>query len=184
MSENANNNNMALAVSRRGLLKFSLMGSAMLATAGVTASLTGCSSSMPQDGYKVLRKEDVAFLSAAIPVVMQGTFAADKVAESTLITLKSFDHSLAHFSPEVLKLIQQLFDVLGMSITRGPLTGVWGGWENASPTEIANFLERWKNSAIGLLNMGYGSLTQLIPMAWYGNPEAWGHCGYPGPPTI
>ncbi|MCJ8170479.1 twin-arginine translocation pathway signal protein [Atopomonas sediminilitoris] len=180
----SNNHNLALAVSRRGLLKFSLMGSAMLAAAGVTASLSGCSSSQPDTGYQVLRREDVSFLSALIPVVMQGTFVAGKEATATQLTLQAFDRNLAHFSPEVLKLMQQLLDVLGMAFTRGPLTGVWGSWDSASREEVTAFLERWKNSSISLLNMGYSSLVQLIPMAWYGQTEAWGHCGYPGPPTI
>jgi hypothetical protein len=41
-----------------------------------------------------------------------------------------------HLSPEMLKLTRQLFDVLGMAVTRGPLTGIWGSWENASGDEI------------------------------------------------
>ncbi|MGV8566314.1 twin-arginine translocation pathway signal protein, partial [Pseudomonas aeruginosa] len=27
-------------------------------------------------------------------------------------------------------------------------------------------------------------LMQLAMMAWYARPEAWAHCGYPGPPKI
>jgi hypothetical protein len=39
----------------------------------------------------------------------------------------------------MLKLTRQLFDVLGMAVTRGPLTGIWGSWENASGAEIRHF---------------------------------------------
>jgi hypothetical protein len=82
------------------------------------------------------------------------------------------------------KLTQQLFDVLGMGITRGPLTGIWGSWENASAEQIRNFLHRWENSYLNLLRMGQGSLLKLVIMAWYFRPAAWAHCGYPGPPKI
>ena len=37
---------------------------------------------------------------------------------------------------------------------------------------------------VGLLKMGYSSLLQLVMLAWYGQPESWGHCGYPGPPKV
>ena len=42
-------------LSRRGLLKVGLFGSAFLATAGVTASLSGCSASVPASGLATLR---------------------------------------------------------------------------------------------------------------------------------
>ncbi|MGH8434282.1 MAG: twin-arginine translocation pathway signal protein, partial [Pseudomonas sp.] len=41
-------------LSRRGLLKVGLFGTAFLATAGVTATLSGCSASTPASGLAVL----------------------------------------------------------------------------------------------------------------------------------
>jgi hypothetical protein len=77
-----------------------------------------------------------------------------------------------------------LFDVLALGLTRGPLTGVWGSWENASATDVRSFLNRWQNSSLGLLKMGHASILQLVMLAWYAQPESWAHCGYPGPPNI
>ena len=71
-----------------------------------------------------------------------------------------------------------------MPVTRGPLTGVWGRWENASPEQIESFLQRWQNSSLSLLKMGHGSLVQLVMMSWYECPQSWGACGYPGPPKL
>ena len=71
-----------------------------------------------------------------------------------------------------------------MTVTRGPLTGIWGSWENASPETMRHFLERWQNSSLSLLRMGHSSLQQMVMMAWYTRAESWGHCGYPGPPTV
>ena len=99
-------------------------------------------------------------------------------------TLQSLDYSLDHLSPELLKLTQQLFDVLALPITRGPLTGVWGSWDKASADDVRQFLARWQDSSIALLRMGHESLLKLVMMAWYSRQEAWAHCGYPGPPTI
>ena len=172
------------ALSRRGLLKFSLGASAFLATAGLSASLSGCSPSLSASGYAILRSGDLLFLRALIPVMLDGAVAVEKMPAAVGETLHCLDNGLNHLSPEMLKLTQQLFDVLGMSITRGPLTGIWGSWDNASADDIRHFLDRWENSSLSLLRMGHSSLMQLVMMAWYSRPESWAHCGYPGPPTV
>lgn len=172
----------AAHLSRRSLLKVGLVGTALLATAGVTASLSGCSSATPASGYAVLRLSDLPFLRALIPVVLEGAVPATSMGATVAATLKGMDRSLHAVSPELLKLTQQLFDVLGMAISRGPLTGVWGSWENAHPDDVRHFLDRWQNSSLSLLRMGHASLLQMVQMAWYAQPESWGHCGYPGPP--
>ncbi|WP_095112804.1 twin-arginine translocation pathway signal protein [Pseudomonas sp. Irchel 3H7] len=172
------------ALSRRGLLKFSLGATAFLATAGLGASLSGCSSSVAANGFVSLRDGDLLFLRALIPVMLDGALAAEKMPVAVEGTLKSLDYSLDHLSPEMLKLIRQLFDVLGMAVTRGPLTGIWGSWENASAEAMRHFLDRWENSSLSLLRMGHSSLQQMVMMAWYTRPESWAHCGYPGPPTV
>jgi len=172
------------SLSRRKLLKAGLFGTAFLATAGVTATLSGCSASTPASGFSILRETDLPFLRALIPVLLEGAVPPQKMPQAVDGTLQSIDYSLTRLSPEVLKLSVQLFDVLAMPITRGPLTGVWGNWENASATDVRQFLERWQNSSLGLLRMGHSSLQQLVLMNWYGRPESWAHCGYPGPPTV
>lgn len=172
------------ALSRRGLLKFSLGATAFLATAGLGASLSGCSSSVTANGFAALRDGDLLFLRALIPVMLVGAVASEKMPGAIDGTLKSLDYSLDHLSPEMLKLTRQLFDVLGMAVTRGPLTGIWGSWENAGPEAMRHFLERWQNSSLSLLRMGHSSLQQMVMMAWYTRAESWAHCGYPGPPAV
>ncbi|EXF92004.1 twin-arginine translocation pathway signal protein [Pseudomonas fluorescens HK44] len=172
------------ALTRRGLLKFSLCASAFLTTAGLGASLSGCSASTPASGFAILRGGDLPFLRALIPVMLDGAVAVEKLPAALEGTLQSLDHDLNHLSPEMLKLTRQLFDVLGMAITRGPLTGIWGHWENASSDDIRHFLQRWQNSSLSLLRMGHSSILQLVMMAWYKRAESWTRCGYPGPPTV
>ena len=172
------------ALSRRGLLKFSLGASAFLATVGLGASLSGCSPGQPATGLATLRDSDLPFLRSVIPVMLDGAVAVGQIPAATDATLGSLDSGLAHLSPAMLKLTHQLLDVLTLGITRGPLTGVWGPWENASADDIRQFLARWENSSLDLLRQGHSSLLQLVMMAWYSRPEAWAHCGYPGPPTV
>lgn len=171
-------------LSRRSLLKVGLLGTALLGTAGLTATLSGCSASTPKAGFAVLRETDLPFFQALIPVLLHGAVPTEQMPAAVSATLQNLDYSLNHVSPEMLKLTVQLFDVLALPITRGPLTGIWGSWANASPADMQAFLERWQNSSIGLLRMGHSSLLQLVMMAWYSRPESWAHCGYPGPPAV
>ncbi|MEX5687363.1 MULTISPECIES: twin-arginine translocation pathway signal protein [Pseudomonas] len=172
------------ALSRRGLLKFSLGASAFLATVGLGASLSGCSASTSASGFTILRSGDLLFLRALIPVMLDGAITLENMPAAVDQTLHCLDNGLNHLSPEMLKLTRQLFDVLGITVTRGPLTGIWGSWENASGEDIREFLDRWESSALSLLRMGHSSLQQLVMMAWYSRAESWAHCGYPGPPKV
>jgi hypothetical protein len=171
-------------LSRRGVLKLGLGATAFLSTAGVTASLSGCSSSTAAPGFSVLRASDLPFLRAAIPVMLDEALSNIQIPSAIEQTLQSLDHGLARLSPEMLKLTRQLLDVLAMGITRGPLTGIWGSWENADAGQIRHFLTRWENSSLNLLRQGHSSLLQLVLMAWYGRSESWAQCGYPGPPKV
>ncbi|MFJ4382994.1 twin-arginine translocation pathway signal protein [Pseudomonas sp. NPDC089408] len=159
---------------RRDLLRFSVGASAFLAG----ASLVGCSAQTAAPGFQTLRADDLPLLRALYPVVLAGTQATE-----TLV-LHSLDRKLAALSPEMLKLTRQLFDVLSLPLTRGPLTGVWGAWAQAGPAQVTAFLQRWQDSSLNLLRMGHASLLQLLQMAWYERPESWAACGYPGPPKI
>ncbi len=174
----------APVIGRRSLLKIGLLGSAVLATAGVTVALVDRFASAPAEGYQALRPADLPVLAALVPVMLEGAVELPRLADASAATVQGLDHQLAHLSPEMLKLTRQMLDVLALPVTRGPLTGIWGGWETASPEAVRNFLARWENSSLALLRMGHASLLQLVMMAWYARPESWARCGYPGPPTV
>lgn len=169
---------------RRDLLKIGLFGSAALAGAGLLGSLSGCGAERPANGFMQLRDSDLPMLRRLTPVVLEGAIPVSDTARAVTGTLASLDQGLAHLPPAVSKQVQQLFDLLSLPLTRGPLTGIWSGWEQAQDAEIQAFLQRWENSSLDLLRQGCASLQQMILMAWYGRTEAWAHCGYPGPPNI
>ncbi|UNG18373.1 twin-arginine translocation pathway signal protein [Stutzerimonas zhaodongensis] len=170
--------------SRRSLLRVGLFGSAALAGAGLIGSLSGCSAEQSAAGFVQLRESDLLMLRRLTPTILEGAVPESSMPDAVRGTLTSLDEGLAHLPPAVSKQVSQLFDLLSLPLTRGPLTGVWGGWEQAQDGEIQAFLQRWENSPIALLRQGHASLQQMILMAWYGRPESWRHCGYPGPPVI
>jgi len=52
-----------------------------------------------------------------------------------------------------------------------------------SPEQINDFLIGWRDSMIQPKRMGYVSLSKLIGISWYAQPESYASTGYPGPPT-
>lgn len=170
--------------SRRSLLRVGLFGSAALAGAGLLGSLSGCRAERSAAGFTQLRDSDLPMLQRLTPVLLEGAVPESNMPSAVQGTLTNLDQGLAHLSPAVLKQVQQLFDLLSLTLTRGPLTGIWGAWDQAQDGEVQAFLQRWENSSVALLRQGHASLQQMILMAWYGRPESWRHCGYPGPPVI
>lgn len=170
--------------SRRSFLKLSAASAATLSMLSLSASLTGCSSESASSGFLVLRSADIVCLSALLPVIYKGAVPAAQMGSHLHSTLGAIDNNLASFSPALRKLTLQLFDSLNNPLTRGPLTGVWCAWTQASTIDIQSFLNRWENSRFDLFKMGHNALLQLAMLAHYGQPSAWQHCGYPGPPRL
>lgn len=172
-------------INRRQLLKFGLLGSLVLAaTGGVAGLYHGFTRITPASGFIHLRDSDLPMLRRLVPVLLEGALPADNPTAAVEATLRGLDNSLHHLSPSMRKQSLQLFDLLSLDLTRGAATGVWRSWENATSEQVANFLSRWEHSRLALFRQGYGALNQAILLVWYGQPLAWAHCGYPGPPRF
>lgn len=167
---------------RRDFLKLSVVGAAALSTMSAGATVSGCSSSGPASGMKILRPEDVELLRALTPAVMKGKIAPGD-ATQIATTLQSFDRLMVDLSKPVVVGVLQAFDVLNMGLTRGLTTGQWAPWSKASLTDAESALARLRDSSIGLLNAIYAAVIRLIISAWYLIPENALTTGYPGPPT-
>jgi len=166
---------------RRDFLKLSMGGAAVLSTMSAGATLSGCTSSGPASGMKLLRAEDVELLRALTPAVMKGKVAPSDAAAIDQ-ALQSFDTLLVDLSEPVVAVVHEAFDLLSFGLTRGLTTGQWSAWSNASLEDAESALARLRDSGIGLLNAIYSAVTRLIISAWYLIPENAATTGYPGPP--
>lgn len=169
---------------RRDLLKLGLGASLALSTVGLTASLTGCTSERAAPEFQVLRASDLPLLSALYPVILGPHPALTQHPDAIAQALAQLDYSLAHTSPFVQKAVLDLFGLLSMPLTRGPLTGIWGDMSKASPEQLNTFVLRWRDSRFEMLRQGYNTLSKLLMMSWYALPLSWATTGYPGPPVI
>jgi hypothetical protein len=170
---------------RRSFLKLGTTSSVALTAVGITATLSGCSESLPENGsWRALRSQDRIMLTAIAPVMLKGTLPTESTAQKNAIDsmLESMDLMVFKLGPHNAKQLADLFTLLNFTATRGLTTGVWSKWENADEATIESFLNSWRESSLGLFNLGYNGLNKLINATWYGQKESWAAIGYPGPP--
>jgi len=168
---------------RRQFLKVGLLGSSILAAAGVAA--------INRDPELCvdclwLRKGDKQMLQALVPVMLAGALpdGGEHRQRSIDEVVTGVDFTIAHFPPAVRDEIRQLLWLLESSFMRPLFTGIWSDWPSTSEAEIQKFLKRWKGSGLDLLRVGYTALHDLIVGAWYANSGSWQRIGYPGPPRL
>lgn len=175
----------ALPTSRRGFLQLGLMGTATLALGSTVATLTGCTSKMEENSdYKFLTPTDREFFAALIPIVLNKGFPAkmdyDAAIRRTLLALDDLIYTLQYHNQFQMRL---LFNVLAVAPIRIAAGAAWASWQDMSPKQVDDFLISWRDSMIPIKRMGYVSLSKLIGISWYAQPEAYASSGYPGPPT-
>lgn len=175
----------ALPTSRRGFLQLGLMGTATLALGGAIATLTGCSAPMESNSeYQFLKPGDREFFAALIPVVLNkgfpGELSHDAAIKRTLLALDDLIYTLQYHNRTQMR---QLFDALSVAPIRVAAGAAWADWKDMSEAEVNDFLMSWRDSIIAPKRMGYVSLSKLIGISWYTQPESFVSTGYPGPPT-
>ena len=136
--------------------------------------------------YAVLRAKERTMLAAIAPVMLAGALPQESAARQRAITevVRGVDTAIRGLPPAVQSEVRDLFALLVFPVTRRVLAGVVKPWLDATPAEIAAFLERWRTSSFVLLRTAYRALQELIMAAWYGNAEAWSRISYPGPPVV
>lgn len=171
------------ALSRRAFLKTGLLGGLFLASGSSLALLTGCASSGPAAGFTFLRPQDVTLMRAIAPVTLTSALpVGDDLALDRVI--HQLDLFLAGTSPAAMAQITQLFDLLSLPPARYLLAGVHDEWSKASPADIEAFLQRWRDSRIGMLRAGYVGLVKMTTASWYLLPESWPAIGYQPPVRV
>ena len=180
-------------LSRRGFLRASALGAALLGIAGAGASLSSCAiaplghqevggQSQP---FRFLTEDDEALLLALAPALLAGALPADGAtrAASLAVTVATIDEAIYRFSPANRAEFRKLFDLLNFGPTRALVAGVWRSWPYVDTAEADAFLNRWRDSRLGLLNNAYNALAKVTNVAFYGTPGNWPASGYPGPPA-
>ncbi len=136
--------------------------------------------------YRSLTGADRELVAAVAGAMLAGALpAAAEAYETALVeAVRGVDVAIAGLAPGVQAEVHQLFGLLEFPITRGLAAGIWSSWNDASPSDVAKFLTRWRFGGATLYRSGYQALHQLVMGAWYGNANSWARIGYPGPPVL
>jgi len=168
-------------INRRGFLKLSAAGSAMLAAGSSLAVLTGCSSNDgPAEGYRHLRQQDVDLLTPLVGAVLGPALAA--AGATAKDGMKAFDDLLEGGMPGTRAAVLEVLDLMQLGAARWYITGTWASFADQSDDELQQTLANWSASERSLSRMAFKGLTQPIYMAWYVKPTGARTTGYPGPP--
>ncbi|MBS3916852.1 MAG: twin-arginine translocation signal domain-containing protein [Sulfuritalea sp.] len=170
---------------RRQFIKAGLIGGAALTVAGLFYS-RGLKEAPVAAVSPGLTLENRPIIAAIVPAILAGALPESDEARKKAIaqTVESVGIAIAGLSAASQKELEELFTLLGIAPLRMLLAGVWPRWEEASPTEVSEFLQGWRGSRLELLRSAYAALHDLVLGAWYGNPDTWEAIGYPGPPEM
>lgn len=171
-------------LSRRGLLRAGLLGSAAVWAAG----LPGCRArerAGAADGAQraALSPRGEEILRAVIPVVM-GSLCdrTPACAQAIEAGLASLDDYLATLSLPLQEEAANVFRLLDLLPLRLLLLRTSQRWREAPPEQIEAFLNAARDSRLLLLRRIYVFLQSMAELAFFDQPFAWQKIGYPGPP--
>jgi hypothetical protein len=167
---------------RRKLLQLGLGATAVLALAG--GAVVMLRPALSDDGRlsdrarAVMRGVALAVLDGALPPESAARQAA---LDAHLLRLAA---TIAAFPAPTRAELSQLLALLAASPGRLALTGLANDWSAASVAQIQNALQGMRVSSLALKQQAYHALRDLTNAAYFSDPMAWAHLGYPGPSDL
>jgi hypothetical protein len=131
----------------------------------------------------VLDGESKAALDAIIPAMLAGSLPTQPAARAAAVgaTTERVHQAIRGLQLNAQKEVKDLFGLLALAPARRALTGVAGGWSQASDAQVGAFLQEWRFHRLAMLQTAYHALHDLIIGSWYADPSSWDAIGYPGP---
>ena len=167
-----------MILSRRTFIFVGAAGAAALVAARLLPRASPAPGALDADG--------TAVMAAIAPVMLAGALPSDPQLRRDALreTLAAIEGAVAGLAPRAQGELNDLFGLLALAPARWTLARTTATWQDASREDVERFLDRLRDSRIGLLRAAYDALHQLVMAAWYGNPRAWPAIGYPGPPDL
>ena len=176
-----------IRISRRGLLRAGLIGSAVVWAGGQIGCAARRVASAPAHTTPpraALTPAGEEILRAVIPVVLGSllpTEDADR-EKAMSVGLSTLDEYLAYLPQPLQHEARDVFETLDLRATRVLLAGTWGRWSEASPDTIESFLRSARESRFDLVRRMFAFLQSMAVLAWFDQRVAWPAIGYGGPP--
>lgn len=176
-----------IRISRRGLLKAGLIGTAVVCAGGQIGCAARRFDAMrrsPGTPRAALTPAGEEILRAVIPTVLGSLLPTnvDDREKALQIGLTTLDDYLAHLPLSLQREAGDVFETLDLLPTRVLLVGTWSRWSEASPETIAKFLRSARQSRFDLVRRMFAFLQSMAVLAWFDQRAAWPAIGYGGPP--
>ncbi len=166
---------------RRTLLRLGLGAAAVLAVVGGGVALL-------QPGLKAghLNAGARTVMRAVANAVLDGVLPTDPTQRHAALEahLARLDAAIAAFPPPTRAELSQLLALLASSPGRVALAGLTTPWEHAGIDAVQASLQGLRTSRLDLKQQAYHALRDLTNAAYFSDPTAWAHMGYPGPQDI
>ena len=166
---------------RRTLLKLGIGASAVLAIAGAGVALLqpGLREGPLNDGaIEVMRAVARAVLDGALPNDPQ---LQERALQAHLARLEA---AVAAFPAATRAELSQLLGLLASAPGRRMLAGLSDPWSHATVAELQQAMQSMRLSRLSLRQQAYHALRDLTNAAYFSDPSAWTHMGYPGPTDL
>lgn len=173
-------------ITRRGLLRAGLIGSAVVWAGGQLGCATRRATPRPTGGAArraVLTPAGEEILRAVIPVVLGSLLPAeaDGRARALTVGLAMLDDYLASLPLPLQDEARDVFETLDLLPTRVLLVGTWSSWRETPPATVEAFLRSARSSRFDLVRRVFAFLQSMAVLAWFDQRAAWPAIGYPGP---
>lgn len=166
---------------RRKLLKLGLGASLALAAAGGAVVLLRPAL---QDGR--LRPGARAVMQSVAQAVLDGVLPAEPGAHRAALDahLLRLEAAIAAFPAPTQAELSQLLALLSSPPGRIALAGLSPDWPEADVSQVQGALQQMRLSSLALKQQAYHALRDLTNAAYFSDPVAWAHLGYPGPTDL
>lgn len=169
-----------MQTSRRSFLKVGVGGALALAAGG---ALYRAVRGPALPARFTLDGEARAALGAIAPAMLGQALPAEPAARAAAVAAvtERVRQAILGLPLASQKEVQDLFGLLALAPARRFVAGVTGGWAEASPAQVAAFLQGWRTHRFAMLQTAYHALHDLVIGSWYSDPRNWAAIGYPGP---
>jgi hypothetical protein len=163
---------------RRSFLKAGLLGALALAAGGAVYRKLN----PPLLERYAMDSNARTIVAALVPAMVGTMLPQEAVARQAALdgAVQRVAATIAGLSLTTQKEVADLFALLSLAPSRRLLAGI-GDWQTATPEQLAEFLQSWRNHRIAMLQTAYHALHDIVLGAWYADPSSWTAVGYPGP---
>ena len=174
-------------ITRRGLLRAGLVGSAVLWAGGqIGCAARRVTSPHGDAGARraVLTPPGEEILRAVIPVVLGSLLPSEEDGREQALAagLTVLDDYLAFLPVPLQHEACDVFETLDLWPARVLLVGTWSAWREMPPATVEAFLRSARSSRFDLVRRMFAFLQSMAVLAWFDQRAAWPAIGYPGPP--